>query len=68
MLIQMTARTKSSQASDSIYLGRSLFALIGAGENVERQGNSSGAGRVLLRTLIDVDASQVDIDAWCSPF
>lgn len=42
------------------YLGRAMLAFVGASEYVHRLLNTC---RVILWTLIDVDASQVDINA-----
>lgn len=53
--------------SKSTNLGRSLFALVGACEYIQRKSDPSCASSIFLRTLIDVNSSQVYIDARGAP-
>lgn len=65
MLILETRKQISGRSFT--HLCRPLFAFVGACENIQRKCDPSGAGGVFLRTLINVDATQIYIDARCSP-
>lgn len=58
---------KIPRAAGSHYLCCPLFAFVGACENIQRKSDPSCARGVFLRTLINVDSSQIYIDARCAP-
>lgn len=60
-------REKNIPGASFTHLCRSLFAFVCACENIQRKSDPGDASGIFLWTLIDVDATQIYIDAWCSP-